>query len=164
MPDKQREPGLKSTKYTLAKRDQKSLQFPSVPTKTLKLKAKICFRSFNPFCVPNINSTFTCSPVSRSQSVGWSWARCAARPRGPWWPSGSSEAVDTPAGSREWWCSRRWWRPGSLHIAQMLDGQRGRRGTWILLFQLGTADARSLSGGQLITGCLPTMTGTIELM
>ena len=48
MPDKQGEPGLKSAKYALSKGDQKSLQFPSLPTKTLKLNANMFFTSFNP--------------------------------------------------------------------------------------------------------------------
>lgn len=58
----------------------------------------------------------TCSPISLSQSEGWSWGRCAAKVRGLWWPSGSSDEVGTQVGSRGWWCSRHHWHLNSHRI------------------------------------------------
>jgi len=75
---------------------------------------------------PLIHPVFTCSPVSRSQSVGWSWGRCVGRTQVLWWPSDSSGEVGTPAGSRGWWCSRHRWHLNSHRMAQALDGERER--------------------------------------
>lgn len=54
--------------------------------------------------------SLTCSPVSRSQSAGWSWGRCAGRAPALWWSSDNSGEGGTPLDIQGRWCNPPRWR------------------------------------------------------
>lgn len=72
----------------------------------------------------------TCSPVSRSQSAGWSWGRCAGRAPALWWSSDSSGEGGTPVDIQGRWCNPPRWHLKHLRTP-LWHRQKQKGGYWL---------------------------------